>query len=488
VFYTDQSRTSSSSGEESTSPDSHGGGRLPRRRGLMLVVVLALAGASVAMASISGSAARRGPPRGVRLQQIDGGTHYFGRFGKARGGSPSARAGMSTFDSRSFYPISVYDQPLGCASPCNAGSQWDPRVLTAYQHEGINGFISLYNGSNRSMLDGIAARRMWVIDSPLAPSYPNPLKGYVWFDEPDGSSVACQGVPPPSALGESVSCGPNQYGYIPPRTIAQVTADLHGARGAGDPTRVVYGNYTGGHVAANSGMSQAEASAFVNAVDIASYDDYILSGTYEPDHNLWRQYDDMVHVRSEAHYTHPVWAYIEAGDPETHAQWSGLTVTPAMETAEAWNAVIGGARGITWFDHDFGGSDSGYADSSADLIDPNPVFAGLQATVKAWDAEVTRLAPILNDPFARGYVTRTAVTGGNAMNEMVKFDQRSSRFYIFAAPRFNSAQTASYSVSGRYSGPVAVYGERRAVTATNGVFSDSVSGQTAVHIYVVPSR
>ncbi|HWF52285.1 MAG TPA: hypothetical protein VG294_16715 [Solirubrobacteraceae bacterium] len=459
-----------------------------------MIALLVLAGGSVAMASISGTTARRGLPSHVRLQQIDGGRHYFARFSSAsrravtRASGHTAPADMSTFDSSRFYPISVYDQTLGCTTSCGEGSSWDPRLLTAYRNEGINGFISLYNGYNRSMMRGIQTYGMWAIDWPVAPSYPNPLRGYVWFDEPDGGAIACQTIPPPGALGETVACGPDSSGNVPASTIARVTQDLHSARGAGDPTRVVYGNYTGGHVAANAGMSRSDAGAYVNAVDVASYDDYIIEGAYEPDHNLWRQYDDMVSVRREARYSHPIWCYIEAGDPETHSQWSGITVTPAMETAEAWNAVIGGARGITWFDHDFGGSDSGYANSSSDLVDPNPAFAGLQTAIRSWDREIERLAPILNVPFATGYVSRTSVTGsGNSMNEMAKYDARSNRFYIFAAPRFNSTQTATYTVAGGYSGPVTVYGEHRTVMAAKGVFSDGVSGQTAVHVYVVPN-
>jgi hypothetical protein len=184
--------------------------------------------------------------------------------------------------------------------------------------------------------------------------------------------------------------------------------------------------------------------------------------------------------------------FIEAGEPFTSNQWSGVTATGAMSVAEAWNAIIAGARGIQWFDHDFGGSAAGYATSSQDLIDTNPVFASLQSAVSAFDARVEGLAPILNDPFANGYVTSVSNPNpdsedARSANVMVKYDAASNDFYVFVAPTSNKSQTLTFTTSGGYSGPVTVQGESRTVTATNGTFSDTFSGQTAVHIYIVPN-
>jgi hypothetical protein len=402
-------------------------------------------------------------PSGVSLQQIDGGSTFFSHFSNS-----------SSFDNPAVYPISVFDQTLGYN-----GSSWDPASLSSYHNEGVNGFISLYNGFNQAMMNSIQSDNMWVFDS-SAPSYASPMTGLQWFDEADGINQ-CGNMPSGSLLGQSVPCSTGYYGGAPSASqIGQITSDLHGAQGAGDPTRAVYGNYTGGNIAWPT-PPNANSAAYVNAVDIASFDDYIITGGYDPDHNLWRQYDDVQNTRAEANYSHPIWGYIEAGNPETSGSWSGITPTPAMETAEAWNMVIGGARGITWFDHSFC-SCGGMPQSSDTLIDPNPYWAPLQAAVKAWDQEVASLAPVINSPSANSYVTHTG-----SMNVMAKYASSQNSFYVFAAPRFNSSQNITYTVAGGYTGPVTVVNENRTVQATNGQFTDNVAGQTAVHVYQIPN-
>ncbi|HWF52291.1 MAG TPA: hypothetical protein VG294_16745 [Solirubrobacteraceae bacterium] len=420
--------------------------------------------AVVSAPTTGGGGGSTGMPSGVSLKQIDGGPTYYSHF-----------SNTSAWDNPAFYPISVFDQTLGYN-----GSSWDPTSLTAYHNVGVNGFISLYNGYNQSMLNGIQSNSMWVFDNAPAPSYANPITGIQWFDEADGINQ-CGNMPSSSLLGESVGCSTGYYGGSPSATqIGQITADLHGAKGAGDPTRVVYGNYTGGNIAWPA-PPNSNSAAYVNAVDIASYDDYIITGGYDPDHNLWRQYDDVQNTRAEANYSHPIWAYIEAGNPETSGSWSGITPTPAMETAEAWNLIIGGARGISWFDHSFC-SCGGMPMSSDTLIDSNSYWAPLQAAVKAWDQEVTSIAPVINSPFANGYVTHSG-----SMNVMAKYNATQNNFYVFAAPRFNASQNITFTIAGGYSGPVTVVNENRTVQATNGQFTDNFANQTAVHIYQIPN-
>ncbi|HWF49613.1 MAG TPA: hypothetical protein VG294_03120 [Solirubrobacteraceae bacterium] len=398
-------------------------------------------------------------PTGVTLQQIDGGQGYYGQWSNSLPASTS------------FYPLAVFDQTLGYD-----GANWDPSQLAAYKADGINTFVNLYNGYNSAMMTALKADGMHDIDSPLANGYEgSTLGGYVWFDEADGNND-CGSVPSAAVLGTTVSCAPTSDGRTPSSVISEVTADLHHV----DPTRAVYGNYSK-PVALNSGLTPAQASAYVNGVDIASYDYYVINDGWQTDHSLWLQYDAVRNTRQESGYDRPIWVFIEAGEVFPSNQWSGVTPTPAMSVAEAWNAIIGGARGIEWFDHDFGGSSGGYASSSDDLIDSNPVFGSLQAAVTAFNQRATLLAPILNDPFANSYVTNNG-----QMNVMAKYDQTSNNYYVFAAPRSNSSQNITFTTAGGYSGPVQVQGENRTVAATNGVFTDNFANQTAVHIYIIP--
>jgi hypothetical protein len=263
-----------------------------------------------------------------------------------------------------------------------------------------------------------------------------------------------------------------------------------------DPTRPAYCQYTK-PVAEFSGLSNAQAAAYVDAdCGIVSYDSYIISDSYALNHDLWRQYDDVANVRSLSGDTIPVWPFIEAGEPFTSNQWSGITDTPAMSVAEAWNAIIAGARGIEWFDHDFGGGVGGYATSGDDLIDPNSVFAGLQAAVKQFDGQVTNLAPVLNSPFANGYLTSVSNPNpdsedSRSVNYTVKYNATNNDFYLFVAPTTNTPETITFTVAGGYNGSITdiepVSNSTGTVTASNGTFTDTFSGQTDVHEYIIPN-
>ena len=145
--------------------------------------------------------------------------------------------------------------------------------------------------------------------------------------------------------------------------------------------------------------------------------------------------------------------------------------TPSMEVAEAWNAVLGGARAIEWFDHDFGAGGQ-YPSGSADLLINCGSCASteleLQARVKNTDSQWQAVAPILIDPFANGYITaetnpHNSVScgsngylggGSGSANTMVKYDQASNSFYLFAAPCYNGAESVTFTIAGNFSGTV----------------------------------
>jgi hypothetical protein len=435
------------------------------------VVVSATNGAGSASATSNSTAAvtaSAGLPSGVSLQQIDGGMNYFSKFSNV----PAA------WSTSNFFPIGAWNEPFPATG--------DATAVAAYKNEGVNGFMALANGYTSTLLNQLSSNGMWFInyEGGLNASVPQagPMVGHFWTDEADGNA-RCSDMPTAAALGETVPCTSTSDGRTPASAIAQATSDYHGAHGAGDPTRFVFGQFTK-PVSMNQGLTSTQAAAYENAVDVISYDHYIINDSWNPG-SLWTQYDEVQNVRAQANYMKPVWPFIEAPSPFDPTQWSGVTATPSMIVAEAWNAIIGGARGIEYFDTDFCGSTCGYPGGSETLASTNSGYSAMQAAVKSFDTEVATLAPIINDPFANGYV-QSSVTNSNKMNVMAKYDQSSTKFYVFAAPRFNSTQTATYTVSGGYTGQVTVYGENRAVQATNGVFSDTVAGQTGVHIYVIP--
>jgi hypothetical protein len=443
----------------------------------------------------------------VSLQQIDGGPAYFLDHGFTHS------AGI--FDNHGFYPIGVAAQTLGCDVSDHC-AHWNSTVISGYQKLGVNGFVALYNGYGQGVENVLASHGFWQIDKPqpfepLAPTYRNAIQGYAWFDEIDSNSSCRSSIPPSADLGEAVPCGSNSAGGASSATIAKVTQDLHGAHGPGDRTRFVFGNYTGQDVANAPccGLSTADAKVFANGLDVVAYDYYAINGRYccnLPSGTPWIQYDVMVKMRALTGQSRPVWFGAEAGNPfPTNHGWNGTAATPTREMAEVWNGIIGGARGFYWFDHDFG-TGGGWAECTDDLIngdgidnerscDGGTLYRTLQSHAKQLNHEITdKFAPILNDPFAKGYVTNTSVTGsGNSMNEMVKYDAASAEFYLVTAPRFDSTQIVTYHTAGHYTGPVDVYDPvtggltTQTVSAVDGVVTGTVSDAADVRIYVIPN-
>ncbi len=186
----------------------------------------------------------------------------------------------------------------------------------------------------------------------------------------------------------------------------------------------------------------------------------------------------------------PVVVDIETGCPFGNSK---NCITPSAMTAAAWHSLIAGARGIVWFQHNFGGPCVDFR-SFYDGSNPQSGMYSCQQTpgvslhdmvmaVTAFNTEVTSLNSVLLAPFAKGYVTATG-----DISYMAK--QSDGRFYVFAGsgtpatpPPAN--QSATFTIAGGYTGPVTVLNENRTIYATNGVFTDKFADANAVHIYEI---
>jgi hypothetical protein len=187
----------------------------------------------------------------------------------------------------------------------------------------------------------------------------------------------------------------------------------------------------------------------------------------------------------------PVVVDIETGCPGN----SGACTTPAEMTASAWHALIAGARGIIWFQHNF----SGPCVDDRTLIDgsnPNSGMYNCQQTpgvtlhslvedLTSFNSTVNRLNSVLLSPFADGYVH----TGAD-VSTMAKWD--GSNFYIFAGsgtpanpPAGNQAVT--FTVNDPSATSVTVVGENRSIPITGGSFTDSFADANSIHVYQVDS-
>ena len=196
----------------------------------------------------------------------------------------------------------------------------------------------------------------------------------------------------------------------------------------------------------------------------------------------------------------PIVMDVETGCPGS----DGICATPAASVAAAWQALIAGARGIIWFQHDFSfagaGSPSGCDGLKADFRtfadgsnpsspmyncqqSPGVTLHHVVASISAFNHEVRRLNGVLLSPTAGGYVK----TNGN-VDTMAKAANGSC--YVFAAsgkpatpPPTN--QKVTFRLADRYSGPITVYDEKRSLKAIKGVFQDSFADKNSVHIYAI---
>jgi hypothetical protein len=213
----------------------------------------------------------------------------------------------------------------------------------------------------------------------------------------------------------------------------------------------------------------------------------------------------------------PVWNVIEVGWPFTETDEQGARqIEPAEIRAAVWQSIIAGARGILYFNHSFGGP------NPTDHALRDPAYASQRAMVKSVNAQITRLAPVLNSPTVRSGWSQGAGTtamvkwaagkGAKAKKrckskkkrkckqakakkakakkrckskkkcKKAKRKQAKGYLYVFAG-------SAGSPVEGRFSlrcagsGKAAVVGEDRTVPVRRGSFSDHFADGNAIHIY-----
>jgi hypothetical protein len=385
-------------------------------------------------------------PAGVTLVPIDGGPDYFGRWSNSFPTDPS------------FFPIGVWNETL-------AELSW----IQQYKDLGINTFVSLYNGVTTPMLDAIRNAGMYVVGGPTGPS-PDPGSVFAaryFADEPDGIYVCNHGLP--SWLAELCS------GVVGSHTFASSVDAMSNELARRDPTRPVFNQYTKPVALPGYGSPHTlnDLRTFARAGDITSFDYYPISDPWTPG-QVWDIYRATRHTRELANRSQPVWVFIETSYifPET---WGNRrSPTPAQMQAEVWQAIIGGARGIEYFNHNFYEQDPRQPPSQRVLI--TPAYAEMAAAAKQVNERLHRLAPVINAPFAEGFVTAT----GN-VNVMAKYHAGS--FYVFAATSQHASQQVTFTLNGIEGATAVALDEGRSLPVTGGRFTDSFQGETGVHVY-----
>ena len=185
----------------------------------------------------------------------------------------------------------------------------------------------------------------------------------------------------------------------------------------------------------------------------------------------------------------PVYAFIEDGGPYTEDTSSSDYITPPELNWAVWSSLIHGARGVIYFNHTFAGpaqSDDNLAQTFYQTVQPGQTIS-IYNQVKATDALVEQMAPVLNSPIASGYVTVSpAPTLFNGIETAVH--DYNGTFYIFADTRDSETQhniPAVFTLNDPNATSVTVVNENRTIPVVNGSFSDTFANASTVHIYQV---
>jgi hypothetical protein len=420
-------------------------------------VVAGLLGAIVLLAG-SASAEPLAPPLGtdataqsratvakrgaLRLQHVDGGPGYWGRFSNALPRTPN------------YFPVGVWLE-----------SALDRGDIRMDKDAGLNTYVALTSNSSLALARRNGMKVLLQQDEWLRKSPPGrETAGWLLRDEID------------------MQMSPDA-GY----------AELLRLKGAlPSDRRMRYNNFGKGVL---FWLRDAQAARYVNAVDLPSTDVYwfsdgnacgfseggrllaggrrsLSSSECHRASNYGAQVRRVRNLVSPAR-SKPVWTFVEVGHPFSDADSPGIT--PPQIRAAVWHSIIAGARGITYFNHSFGGP------CRTQHVLREPCYARARAVVKTTNRQVKSLAPVLNAPFVVAGWTHSRST-----EAMVKWHR--GRFYVFAGSAENASSTGSFSIPCVGDAKATVVGENRTISIRRGSFTDSFADGNAIHIYRIEAR
>jgi hypothetical protein len=162
---------------------------------------------------------------------------------------------------------------------------------------------------------------------------------------------------------------------------------------------------------------------------------------------------------------------VETGHPFSNNMGGHRSITPAELRASVWHSIIAGARGITYFQHSFGGPCIGdHHTIRSNCEGTRPMVVSVNAQIKA-------LAPVLNSPSLSSGFTASA-----NVRAMAKWDGHN--FYVLAGSAANGgAFQANFAIPCVGNATATVLGENRTIPVSGGSFTDSFADGNAVHIY-----
>ena len=402
------------------------------------------AGASGAAGATGAAGASDGGASTDAATGVDGGTTFAGDTFLPWAGSSAyyKKWAHGPSSDSSFYPILVWLQ-----SPPNAAK---------YKAVGINFFTGLDDGPTDAQLTELAQAGIPTICSQSgvwkAHVADATIAGWLQPDEPDDAQDNGHG------------------GYDPCIAPATIVAGYQ-TMVANDATRPVMLGLGRGVADTNwggrgtcTGMTSMYPM-YAKGGDILAFDIYPVNSGL-PLEMVPAGVDNLIMWSGG---TKPVIADIEASNIDNTTRPS-----PAQIKSEVWMAIVHGAAGTQYFCHRFTPTFS-----ETDCLDDAPTAAAL----KAINAQLTSLAPVLNTPPVGNGVTVKSSAATIPVDVLLK--RQGGATYLFATEMRGGATTATFTLS-RFPATASaeVLGESRTIPVTGGAFTDDFASY-GVHLYKI---
>ena len=350
----------------------------------------------------------------------------------------------------------------------------DPSSIAAFKAIGMNTVIAM-GGDVEVAKAAVIAQNIDVF--PFVPAgdtatlaqfeadtnfYPH-IKGYLIRDEPD---------------------------MIGPWTSPAELQDWYNEIRRRDSTKMVYFNL-GKFIVQNKGFANLPAGAsikqineywrdFAHITDIISNDFYMEDASnYEGIYGLWCNPRMIKRLQDLSDHSRPVWHYIA-----TTAK-PGTEPAPTLVYRSVWASLIGGARGIVFFDHQFA-ADGSYITDFA--MNNNPA---MKAQVQSLITLIQSLSGALLSaevdlPITVGSSNTTEGPVGGTYGVPIHYTirQDGGTTYLFTQAIRPGTTTANFTLPAAANKTITVINESRTVSADgSGVFTDSFGSDYEVHLY-----
>jgi hypothetical protein len=365
--------------------------------------------------------------------------------------SPYAAWKLGPPDDAGFFPIAVWLQ--------------NPAKARQYRAAGFNTYVGLWRGPTEEQLAALKAAGMKVICHQNAVGLRHrddpTIVGWMHGDEPDNAQ----------SLGSGRGYGPP----IPPEQIVRAYQKIR----ATDPSRpvllnlgqgVAWDRWHGRGVRTNHPEDYPE---YIQGCDIVSFDIYpVVHDKPEVAGNLWYVARGVERLVQWGEGKRIVWNCIEC----TRISHPSAKATPHQVRAEVWMSLIHGSMGIIYFVHEW----KPRFNEAALLSDRE-----MLAAVTAVNQQITRLAPVLNQPTRAKAVNAVSAKQDVPVAAIVK--EHEGTTYVFAVGMRDGETVVTFTLSGRTGQHrVEVLEEGRTLLAENGVFKDRFQPWD-VHLYRVPA-